>query len=468
MSKLMTSFQKAILASGLQDGMTISFHHHLRNGDRVLNTVLDVLEEMGYHDLTINASSLHRVHAPIIEHIKSGLITKIYTDYIDGAIGKYLTENPMAKPVTFLTHGGRAGDIANGVYKIDVAFIAASISDNMGNCSGKYGKSAFGSLGYGLIDARYAEKVIVITDELVEYPFPKFSIPETQVDYVVEMDNIGNPVEIATGIMQLTRNPVYLKIAQQTAAVIEASGLLKDGFSFQTGGSGIALSVARYVKEAMLKNNIKGSYGVGGITGMMVDLLESGCMKALMDVQDFDEKAVRSLRENQNHAEIDAQQYAYIPAKSCVISALDAVVLGATEVDLAFNVNVHTNSFGQIMGGSGGHSNSAAGARLSIITVPLTRGRIPVVVEHVDCVSTPGETIDAIVTQYGIAVNPAQTELHNRLVDFGLPVCDITELYKKAEFFTGKPKKVKKTEQVAAVVKYGDNMLIDTIYKPVG
>ena len=213
MSKLMTSFQKAILASGLQDGMTISFHHHLRNGDRVLNTVLDVLEEMGYHDLTINASSLHRVHAPIIEHIKSGLITKIYTDYIDGAIGKYLTENPMAKPVTFLTHGGRAGDIANGVYKIDVAFIAASISDNMGNCSGKYGKSAFGSLGYGLIDARYAEKVIVITDELVEYPFPKFSIPETQVDYVVEMDNIGNPVEIATGIMQLTRNPVYLKIA---------------------------------------------------------------------------------------------------------------------------------------------------------------------------------------------------------------------------------------------------------------
>ena len=35
-SKLLPSLAEAIRASGLKDGMTVSFHHHLRNGDKVV------------------------------------------------------------------------------------------------------------------------------------------------------------------------------------------------------------------------------------------------------------------------------------------------------------------------------------------------------------------------------------------------------------------------------------------------
>jgi citrate lyase subunit alpha/citrate CoA-transferase len=272
---------------------------------------------MGFHDLKIDASSIHKAHAPIVRHIQSGLITSITTSFMDGSVGKYLTENPMNNPIIFKTHGSRAGDIAQGRVKIDVAFLAASASDCMGNCSGKYGKAPFGAFGYGLVDARYADRVVILTDTLMDYPLVDFSIPETQVDYVVPVDSIGDPSGIATGITELTRNPVYLRIAEYAAKAIDASGLLTDGFSFQTGGSGIALSVAAYVKEIMLKNHVKGSFGMGGITGMMVDLLETGCLRTLIDVQDFDIRATRSLRDHPNHLEVDAVQYAYMPAKSC-------------------------------------------------------------------------------------------------------------------------------------------------------
>ena len=41
MRKLCDSIKDAIAAAGLKSGMTISFHHHLRNGDYVLNMVLE-------------------------------------------------------------------------------------------------------------------------------------------------------------------------------------------------------------------------------------------------------------------------------------------------------------------------------------------------------------------------------------------------------------------------------------------
>jgi len=46
-SKLANSLEEAIRSSGLKNGMTISFHHHLRNGDHVLNLVLDTIAKMG-------------------------------------------------------------------------------------------------------------------------------------------------------------------------------------------------------------------------------------------------------------------------------------------------------------------------------------------------------------------------------------------------------------------------------------
>lgn len=171
----------------------------------------------------------------------------------------------------------------------------------------------------------------------------------------------------------------------------------------------------------------------------MVDMLSEGCFETLLDVQCFDLKAVQSIRENPRHREISASHYASPGARSAVVDSLDVVILGATEVDLDFNVNVHTDSNGRIMGGSGGHSDTAAGAKLSMIIAPLSRARLPIVTGRVTCVSTPGDTIDVLVTQKGVAVNPRQAELRQRLKDAGLPVCDIAELKQRAERMTASP-----------------------------
>ena len=88
---------------------------------------------------------------------------------------------------------------------------------------------------------------------------------------------------------------------------------------------------------------------------------------------------------------------------------LDVVILGATEVDTDFNANVNTEADGALLHGTGGHQDTAAGAKLTIIAQPLLRGRIPCVTDRVYSVTTPGEVIDAIVTEYGIAPMKARS-----------------------------------------------------------
>ena len=465
MNKLVNSIREAVQLSGLKDGMTVSFHHHLRNGDFVLNMVMESIAELGIKDLTVNASSLFDAHMPLLNHIENHVVTNILTDYMASGLGKEISRGILENPVQFRTHGGRPSDIALGRTPIDVAFIAAPTADPMGNCSGKYGKSACGSLGYAFADAMYAKKVVVITDNLVPYPLADFSISEEYVDFVVTVDAIGNPKGIVSGTTQITRDPVGLVMASYAAKVIENSGLLKDGFSFQTGAGGASLAAAKFLKEIMLRDNIKGSYGLGGITGYMVDMLETGCFQSLMDVQCFDLKAVESIRYNPNHREITALHYASPAVRSAVVDSLDVVILGATEIDTDFNVNVHTDSNGFIMGGSGGHSDAAAGSKLCMIIAPMFRARLPIVTDHVHCISTPGRDIDVLVTQGGIAVNPKNAELKYRLESAGLPVIDIHELKEKAEKITGTPKHLPKSDRAVAEVIYRDGSHLDTIYQ---
>lgn len=464
MHKLVNSIREAVVLSGLKDGMTVSFHHHLRNGDFVLNMVMEEIAALGIRDLTVNASSLFDVHAPLLNHIQTGVVTQLAADYIGGSLGRAISQGVMEKPVQFRTHGGRPRDIALGRTPIDVAFIAAPAADPMGNCTGKYGKSACGSLGYAFADAMYAKKVVVITDELMPYPLQNWSISESYVDYVVEVDAIGNPKGIVSGTTQITRDPVGLVMASHAAKVIEASGLLKEGFSFQTGAGGASLAAAKFLKDIMVEKQIQGSFGLGGITGYMVDMLQAGCFRSLLDVQCFDLKAVESLRTDPRHQEITAMHYAAPGGRSAVVDNLDVVILGATEIDTDFNVNVHTDSNGFIMGGSGGHSDTAAGAKLSMIIAPMFRARLPIVTDKVTCISTPGKDIDVLVTQGGIAVNPRQTELRQRLVAAGLPVVDIHELKEKTERITGKPKTLPKGDRVVAQVIGREGQLQDNIY----
>ena len=464
MTKLVSTIREAVALAGVKDGMTVSFHHHLRNGDYVLNMVMEALAEAGIRELTVNASSLFDTHLPLAEHIKNHVVTNIQTDYISAPLGREISRGILENPVQFRTHGGRPSDIMLGRTPIDVAFIAAPTADPMGNCSGKYGPSACGSLGYAFADAMYAKKVVVITDNLVPYPLTDFSISEEYVDYVVTVDAIGNPKGIVSGTTRITRDPVGLVMAGYAARAIEASGLLKDGFSFQTGAGGASLAAAKFLKEIMLREGIQGSYGLGGITGYMVDMLRSGCFRSLMDVQCFDLDAVESIRTDPRHKEITALHYASPAVRSAVVDSLDVVILGATEIDTDFNVNVHTDSNGYIMGGSGGHSDAAAGSKLCMIIAPMFRARLPIVTDHVTCVSTPGRDIDVLVTQGGIAVNPKQAELRDRLKAAGLPVLDIVELKEKAERITGKPSPLPKGDRAVANVIYRDGTHLDTIY----
>ena len=463
--KLVSSIREAIKACGLKDGMCVSFHHHLRNGDHVLNMVMAEIADMGFHDICVSASSIHEAHYPLCDLLEQGVVSGIDTNYISASVGRDISRGVLDKPVTLRSHGGRAGAVYSGECHIDIAFMAAPTADCMGNVNGVEGPSACGALGYAFEDMKCADKVVVITDNLVPYPLQRVSIDETTVDYVVKVDSIGDPDGIVSGTTRITRDPIGLKIARLAADVIENSGLLTDGFAFQTGAGGASLAVTQYLKDIMLKKHIVGSYALGGITGYLVDMLETGLFESIQDVQCFDLRAVQSIRSDARHKEISGYCYASSYAKSCAVNSLDAVILGATEIDTDFNVNVHTDSGGFIMGGSGGHADAANGAKLSIIVAPAFRTRLPTVRDHVGCISTPGCDVDVLVTQYGVSVNPRNEDLRQRLADARVPMIDIHELKDRVERITGAPMQVKHSDKVVANVLDRNNRELDKIYQ---
>ena len=464
-NKLLASIEDAFKTLKITSGMTLSFHHHLRNGDYVLNMVLAVAAKLQLKDLKIAVSSIFPSHKPLIEHIKNGVVTELDTNYISGPVAEAVSQGILAKPITMRTHGGRARAIECGQLKIDVAFIAAPAADCYGNLNGVYGKSACGSLGYAMPDAQYAEKVVAITDNLMPYPLYPVSIAQDRVDYVLVVESIGDAAGIVSGTTKITKDPVGLIIARNAAQVIKGSGLLKEGFSFQTGAGGASLATAHFVKQIMQKEQIKGSFMLGGITNYMVEMLEEGYFQAIMDVQGFEHGAIRSLLENPNHLEISAGVYASPFNSGAAVNKLDAVILGATEIDTGFNVNVTTGSDGKLMGGSGGHRDAAAGAKTTIIVANLLRGRLPIIIDKVTTRTTPGETVDVLVTERGIAVNPKRKDLQAQLKTAGIKIFAIEELKQIAENIAGKPAVYKPAGKVIAQVEYRDGTIIDQVYQ---
>ncbi len=462
-TKLIESIEEAIKATGLKDGMTISFHHHFRNGDYIVNMVVDTIARLGIKDIRIAASSLTTCHAPLIDHIKNGVITRIETSGLRDPLGTAISQGILPRPVVIRSHGGRARAIESGELKIDVAFLGVPACDEYGNANGYSGKSACGSLGYAMVDAKYADQVVLITDNLVEYPCLPASINQTQVDYVVQVEAIGDPKGIVSGAIKGTKNPREILIAENAVKAILASGYFKEGFSYQTGAAGSSLAVTSILREHMIEQNIKGSFGLGGITSQLVQLLEEGLFKGLFDTQSFDLVAAESIGRNPNHFEIDASFYANPHNAGPAVNKLDIVMLGALEVDTEFNVNVITGSDGVISQASGGHSDTAAGAKMSVILAPLIRSRIPIVVDKVTTVVTPGETVDVLVTDYGIAVNPLRTDLIENFKKANLPLYTINELQQMAEKLTGKPDPIEFTDKIVGVVEYRDGTVIDVI-----
>ena len=462
--KLFPDLRSAIVASGLRDGGTVSFHHHLRNGDDVMRAVMVEIAALGLRNIQIAASSLFPVHEPLVGLIRQGVVTGITTSYLTGPVADAVVQGLLPTPVRLQTHGGRARAIEAGETVIDVAFIAAPAADAYGNLNGVGGKSACGTLGYPMVDARHAKVVVAVTDTLVPYPNTPIDIPQTDVDFVVCVPSIGDPAQIVSGTTRATTDPKSLHIADQAAQVIAASGLLVDGFSFQTGAGGASLAVAQSVRRMMTEQGIIGSFAAGGITGAIVDMFDAGLFRTLLDVQCFDLRAVESYRRNAAHMPMSASMYGNPAAKGAVVDMLDVMILGAAEVDIGFNVNVTTATDGRIIGGSGGHSDTAAGAKLAIVTTPLATRLHPKIVEQVTTVTTPGHTIDVVVTEEGIAVNPARDDLRDRLVTAGLSVVSIEDLRNRASQKIDRAEpEPQHTERTVAICEYRDGTVIDDI-----
>lgn len=465
--KLLSSIEEAIKYVGLKDGMTISFHHHFRNGDYVINMVMDVIAKMGFKGLTLAASSLTDIHEPLIEHIKNGVIKHIETSGLRGKLAEAVSHGLMDFPIIFRSHGGRAAAIETGELHIDIAFLGAPSCDPYGNANG-YNRddengSCCGSLGYAKLDAVKADKCVIITDHLVSFPNAPFGIPESHVDCVVKVESVGDPKGIMSGATRYTKNPKELLIAKTAADVIEASGYFNDGFSMQMGSGGASLATARFLREKMINKNIKARFALGGITGQIVEMHEEGLVQKILDVQSFDLVAANSLKNNRFHQQIDASYYASYVNRGAAVNQLDFVILSALEIDTDFNINVLTGSDGVIRGAIGGHPDTAAGASLSVVVAPLLRGRIPTIVGKVNTVVTPGCTVDVVVTDQGVAVNPRRPEIKERLEAAGIPVFTIDQLRARAERIVGVPEPIQYEDRVVGVVMYRDNSVIDVI-----
>lgn len=463
-NKVVKNLKEALKKAGLKDGMTISTHHHLRNGDVLTNYLFDVIKEMGVKNIRWFPTASFPCHQHLIKYLDDGTIHHIEGS-MNGPLGRYTSEGKMKGVGVLRSHGGRYQSIQDGEVHIDIAVIAAPTADTFGNATGDRGKSACGLLGFALADSEYAEKVIAVTDNLIEFPCYPWQIQGNNVDYVVEIDSLGDPAKIVSGTTEVTKSPDRLLIAEYVAQFLEDSGIMKNGFSFQAGAGGTNLAFAVYLKEKMKKKGVKARFIRGGSTKYLVEMLEEGLTDYILDGQTFDLEGVRSMRENPNHINTSPFTSYNYHGKGNFASMVDAVVLGATEVDLNFNANVVTHSDGYLLHGIGGWQNCLF-SKCTILAIPSFRDRIPVIVDEVTTLVGPGELIDVIVTERGIAINPKRKDLLKAVKGSSLPIKSIKEIYDEVIELCGIPKKPKVNKnKVVAVVKWVDGTLLDSVFQ---
>ncbi|TAJ11123.1 citrate lyase subunit alpha [Marinilabiliaceae bacterium JC017] len=460
-NKQVATLKEALVKAGLKNGMTISTHHHFRNGDLIANMIFDIAKGLGIKNLRWFPSASFPCHAHLLQYLEDGTISHIEGS-MNGPLGRFCSEGKMKKTAVLRSHGGRYQAVQDGEVKIDIAVIGAACADPFGNANGLNGPSASGLLGFALADSQYADKVIVVTDNMVTFPCIPWQIQGNYVDYTVEVDKVGVPEKIVSGTTQITKSPDRLLIAEMTAQFCEATGIIKDGFSFQAGAGGTSLSIGIFFGEIMRKKGIKARFARGGSNKYLVKMLEEGLVEYVLDGQTFDLEGVRSMRDNPNHVWTSPFTSYNYHGKGNFAGMVDVVILGATEVDLNFNANVVTHSDGYLLHGIGGWQNCLF-SKTVILPLPLFRDRIPVIVDEVTTVCGPGELIDVIVTERGIAINPLRKDLIEKAKGSGLPIRTIQELKEEAESICGKPEKPQFTDKVIAAIKWVDGTVIDVV-----
>jgi len=467
-NKVVPSLEEAIRNSGLSDGMTISFHHTYRNGDLLVLKVVEICDRLGIRDLRLYPTALFPCHQGLIPYIEKGVVTRIEGS-MNGPVGAFVSQGgKLSAPAVLRSHGGRWRAAECGEVVIDVAFIAAPCADPYGNANGLCGPNACGPISFSVIDSWVAEHVIVVTDNLVPYPAIPPEIEQGYVDQVAQVDRVGDPSGIVSGTLRVTRSPTQLRIARLAVDAVLAAGLVRAGMGFQAGAGGISLAATDFLAKEMKKRGIKAAFAIGGVTRFLVDMFREGLVEVILDGQAFDPESISSLREDVRHQIITPGFYADYNSLGCATYMLDFAFLGGTEVDLEFNVNVNTHSDGQLLHGIGGHQDVAAGAKVTVITIPTIRGRIPTIRERVTTVTTPGEVVDLVVTERGIAVNPRRQDLAEDLKKAGLPVRSLEELRAEAERLVGKGMSPAFGDEVVAVIQWRDGTVIDVVRKVEG
>jgi citrate lyase subunit alpha/citrate CoA-transferase len=457
-----TSLTEALKKCNIKNGDTLSFHHQLRNGDFVINLTLAAARELGIKDLRLAQTAMFNVCEPVIDFIKDGVVNRIEGS-INGIVGDYISKNPLPYPVVLRSHGGRWAAVKTGELHPNIAVIAASAADERGNATGIIGPSAFGPISYSQVDAMHADHVIIATDNVVDYPLKFQEIQERYVDCVAQVDKIGDPKNIMSGTTKITENPMKLQIALDCVDLMDAAGLIKDGMVFQSGAGGISLAAMKYLGERLKEKNVVASTATGGLTKLICDIYQEGRVKNIYYSQVFDDYSVKYIQNNLG-LPADIGHYADPTSKGRTIDGLDTVVLGATEVDVNFNVNVNTHSDGRLLHGIGGHQDTAAGSSLCIISCPVFRKDNPIVRKNVTTISTPGDVVDAIVTNEGIAINPRRKDLIEKVKGKLnlVPIEDIKNIGYEA---TGGPKELELTNQLVGMTRWIDGTLLDLIWK---
>ncbi len=462
-NKVLSSIKEALEKCEIKDGMTLSFHHHFREGDYVLNMVMEAVHEMRIKDITICASSMGKANDPIYPYILDGTIVGIQSSGVRGKIGEAISTGKLRDMAIMRSHGGRVRAIETGEVHIDIAFIGAPTADLYGNLGANGGKSNCGVLAYSMVDAKYADKVVAVTDCLVPFPNVPASISMVDVDYVCVVDCIGNAAKIASGAAKPTTDMRKLLMADYCTKFVVNTPYFKDGFSYQTGVGGASIASTISLAKIMEERGITMSFGMGGINTVMCDMLERGLVKKLVNTQAFDIGAVENIQTNPNHVEISTSEYANPFNKGAFVNLLDIVVLASLEVDVNFNCNVVVGSDGVITGAQGGHPDTAAGAKCTIVIAPLTQGRTPAICTNVTTVTTPGETVDVVVTDYGIAINPKRQDLIDCMKDVKLPFYTIEELRDIAYSMVGEPEAVQFGDRIVGIIESRDGSVLDVV-----
>ncbi len=458
------TLKDALRKAGLKNGMVVSTHHHFRNGDLVAAQLFEAAAELGVKDLIWLPSAVFPCHEPLLRHIESGLIHHIEGS-LNGPVGAFASRGKMSGLAVLRSHGGRYRAIQDGDIKLDIAVIAAPECDQFGNMTGARGPSACGVLGFAMADAQYADHVIAITDNLVPFPAAPWQIPGNWVDQVVVAEQIGDPVLIVSGTTEITKSPERLLIAQLAMQFVEKAGILREGWSFQAGAGGTSLAFTIFARDAMRTQNISASFIRGGSTKYLVEMLESGLTRAILDGQTFDLDGVRSVGQNPSHIMTSPFNSYNYHGKGNIASMLDFAMLGATEVDLDFNANVVSHSDGQMLHGIGGWQD-ALFSKCTVLAIPTFRNRVPIIREKLTTFCGPGELIDVVVTERGIAINPLRQDLIEAVAGSNLPLRTLKQLKDHAESLCGVPQSATLSDRTpVGVVTWVDGTILDTLYK---